>query len=42
LSRTGAERATPVQRTGFQDIARGMDQAAKHKEDIDFIRLAAS
>jgi DNA-binding GntR family transcriptional regulator len=34
LSRTGAERATPVQRTGFQDIARGMDRAAKHKEDI--------
>ncbi|HZC76415.1 MAG TPA: GntR family transcriptional regulator, partial [Ktedonobacterales bacterium] len=39
LSRTGAERATPVQRTGFQDIARGMDQAAKHKDDIAFMRL---
>src|SRR6185437_8664 len=39
LSRTGAERATPVQRTGFQDIARGMDQAAKHNDDIAFIRL---
>jgi len=39
LSRTGAERATPVQRTGFQDIARGMDRAAKHKDDIAFMRL---
>lgn len=39
LSRTGAERATPVQRTGFQDIARGMDHAAKHKDDIAFMRL---
>jgi DNA-binding GntR family transcriptional regulator len=39
LSRTGAERATPVQRTGFQDIARGMDQAAKRNDDIAFMRL---
>src|SRR6266576_2527038 len=39
LSRAGAERATPVQRTGFQDIARGMDHAAKHKDDIAFMRL---
>src|SRR6185436_17460148 len=39
LSRTGAERATPVQRTGFQDIARGMDHAAKHTDDIAFMRL---
>jgi DNA-binding GntR family transcriptional regulator len=39
LSRTGAERATPVQRTRFQDIARGMDHAAKHSDDIAFMRL---
>jgi len=39
LSRNGAQRATPVQRTGFQDIARGMDQAAKHNDDLAFMRL---
>src|SRR5215510_12327983 len=33
LSRTGAERATPEQRTALQEIARGMDQAAKHNDD---------
>jgi DNA-binding GntR family transcriptional regulator len=39
LSRTGAERATPEQRTALQEIARGMDQAAKHNDDIAFMRL---
>jgi DNA-binding GntR family transcriptional regulator len=39
LSRTGAERATPEQRTALQEIARGMDQAAKHNNDIAFMRL---
>jgi DNA-binding GntR family transcriptional regulator len=39
LSRTGAERATSMQRTGFQDVARGMDQAAKHNDDLAFMRL---
>jgi DNA-binding GntR family transcriptional regulator len=39
LSRAGAERATPEQRTMLQDIARGMDQAAKHNDDIAFMRL---
>src|SRR5262249_61020815 len=39
LSRTGAERATPGQRTALQEIARGMDQAAKHNDDIAFMRL---
>jgi DNA-binding GntR family transcriptional regulator len=34
LSRTGAERATAMQRAGFQGIARGMDQAAKHNDDL--------
>src|SRR5262249_26893436 len=34
LSRTGAERATPEQRTALQEIARGMDQAAKQNDDI--------
>src|SRR5262249_4546205 len=39
LSRTGGERATPEQRTALQEIARGMDQAAKHNDDIAFMRL---
>src|SRR5262249_60013510 len=39
LSRTGAERATPGQRTALQEIARGMDQAAKHNDDMAFMRL---
>lgn len=39
LSRTGAERSTPMQRAGFQDVARGMDQAAKHNDDLAFMRL---
>ena len=39
LSRTGAERATAMQRAGFQGIARGMDQAAKHNDDLSFMRL---
>jgi DNA-binding GntR family transcriptional regulator len=39
LSRTGAERATPAHRAVLQDIARGMDQAAKHNDDIAFMRL---
>jgi DNA-binding GntR family transcriptional regulator len=39
LSRTGAERATPVQRARLQDIARGMDQAARRNDDIAFMRL---
>jgi DNA-binding GntR family transcriptional regulator len=39
LSRAGAERATPVQRAALQDIARGMDQAARHNDDIAFMRL---
>src|SRR6516225_5917127 len=39
LSRAGAERATPEQRTALQEIARGMDQAAKHNDDIAFMRL---
>jgi DNA-binding GntR family transcriptional regulator len=39
LSRTGAERATPEQRMALQEIARGMDRAAKHNDDIAFMRL---
>ena len=39
LSRSGAERATPEQRTALLEIARGMDQAAKHNNDIAFMRL---
>jgi DNA-binding GntR family transcriptional regulator len=39
LSRTGAERATREQRARLQDIARGMDQAAKRNDDIAFMRL---
>lgn len=39
LSRTGAERATPEQREQMQEIARGMDRAAKSNDDIAFMRL---
>jgi len=39
LSRAGAVRATPEQREQMQEIARGMDRAAKGNDDIDFMRL---
>jgi DNA-binding GntR family transcriptional regulator len=39
LSRTGAERATKEQRQALQEIARGMDRAAKTNDDIAFMRL---
>ena len=39
LSRTGAERATEEQRQTLQEIARGMDRAAKTNDDIAFMRL---
>ena len=39
LSRAGAERATKEQREQLQDIARGMDRAAKTNDDIAFMRL---
>lgn len=39
LSRTGAERASPEQRRQLQEIARGMDRAAKSNDDIAFMRL---
>jgi DNA-binding GntR family transcriptional regulator len=39
LSRGGAERATPEQRAQLQEIARGMDRAAKTNDDIAFMRL---
>jgi DNA-binding GntR family transcriptional regulator len=39
LSRAGAERATDEQRQQMQDIARGMDRAAKSNDDITFMRL---
>jgi DNA-binding GntR family transcriptional regulator len=39
LSRAGAERATRDQRTRLNEIARGMDQAAKTNDDIVFMRL---
>jgi DNA-binding GntR family transcriptional regulator len=39
LSRAGAERATEEQREQLQEIARGMDRAAKSNDDIDFMRL---
>jgi DNA-binding GntR family transcriptional regulator len=39
LSRVGAERATAEQRAQFENIARGMDQAAKTNDDIAFMRL---
>ena len=39
LSRTGAERATPAQRARLQEVARGMDLAARRNDDIAFMRL---
>src|SRR5215469_4894620 len=39
LSRTGAERASAAQRARLQDIARGMDEAARRNDDIAFMRL---
>src|SRR5262245_23426586 len=39
LSRVGAERATAEQRARFEEIARGMDRAAKSNDDIAFMRL---
>lgn len=39
LSRAGAERATKEQREALQEIARGMDRAAKTNDDIAFMRL---
>jgi DNA-binding GntR family transcriptional regulator len=39
LARCAAERATPVQRTQFREIAGGMDQAAMRADDIAFMRL---
>ena len=39
LSRASAERSTPAQRAQFQEIARGMDRAAKTNDDIAFMRL---
>src|SRR5271166_3144760 len=39
LSRAGAERATEKQRKQFQDIAQGMDRAAKANDGFSFMRL---
>jgi len=39
LCRTAAERATSGQRQRMQDIADGMDQAAKTDDDVVFMRL---
>ena len=39
LSRAGAERATREQRQQLHEIARGMERAAKTKDDIAFMRL---
>lgn len=39
LARTSAERATDEERCRFQDIAGGMDAAAKANDDISFMRL---
>ncbi len=39
LSRAGAERATKEQRQALQEIACGMDRAAKTNDDIAFMRL---
>jgi DNA-binding GntR family transcriptional regulator len=39
LCRTAAERATPAQRQRMQEIADGMDQAAKTGDDVVFMRL---
>ena len=42
LSRAGAERATKEQRSQLQEIAQGMDRAAKGKDDLAFMRLDRS
>jgi DNA-binding GntR family transcriptional regulator len=39
LSRAGAERATAEQRERLQEIAKGMDAAAKTNDDLAFMRL---
>ena len=39
LSRAGAERATKQQREQLQEIAKGMDRAAKTNNDLEFMRL---
>ena len=39
LSRAGAERATKEQRMQLQEIAQGMDRAAKTNNDLEFMRL---
>jgi DNA-binding GntR family transcriptional regulator len=39
LSWAGAERATAEQRERLQEIAKGMDAAAKTKDDLAFMRL---
>ena len=39
LSRAGAERATKEQRAQLQEIAQGMDRAAKTNNDLEFMRL---
>lgn len=39
LSRLSAERASADQRAQFDEIARGMDRAAKANDDIVFLRL---
>src|SRR4051794_43530 len=39
LSRAGAERATSDQRKRMQEIAEGMERAAKSNDDIAFMRL---
>jgi DNA-binding GntR family transcriptional regulator len=39
LSRAGANRATKEQRAQLQEIARGMDRAAKANDDIAFMRF---
>ena len=39
LSRAGAERATKEQRAKLQEIAQGIDRAAKTNNDLEFMRL---
>ena len=39
LARTSAERATIVERAGFEAIAEGMEAAARTNDDIAFMRL---
>jgi len=39
LARSAAKRANRLQRIQFQQIAAGMDQAAKNADDIGFMRL---